>query len=114
MEFHDTLMKLTDRRIDLANKYAKERSAYGKVKRQIDIIYAANMAYINEIKKNAGYETGLLILMDKEGDYLQTMYGEMIEHLNNFKAMERMIDAIESKTMALQSIMRYYRENDTY
>lgn len=111
-EYEVELQELTKRRIELANKYATERSAYGKAKADIDIIFAGKIISMTEKKKNLGYEMGLILLMAQEGEYFRELYKSLVTHLNNYKALERMIDAVESKIMSLQSIMRFYREND--
>lgn len=110
--FDQELTELTDRRIELANKYASERKAYGEAKAEIDILFAGKILKMAEKKKNMGYETGLIMMMAEEGEYFRELYKKTITHLNNYKALERMIDAVESKIMTRQSIMRYYREND--
>lgn len=116
--YDEQLEMYTDRRIDLATKYAKERKAYGDAKSEIDIIYASRIITLVEKKKNLGYETGLLMLIAQEKEsgveILSEIYQSMIKHFNNYKAIERMIDAIESKIMSIQSVMRYNREGDTY
>ena len=110
--FDEELRELTDRRIDLANKYAVERKAYGETKSEIDIIYAAHILRLTEKRKVLGYETGLILLMAEEGDYFKELYIKMIGSYNNYKAIEKMIEAVESKIMSMQSVMRFYREND--
>lgn len=110
--FDEELRELTDRRIDLANKYATERKAYGEVKSEIDIIYAAHILRLTEKRKALGYETGLIMLMAELGQEFQDSYKSLIQHYNNYKAIERMIDAVESKITANQSLMRFYREQE--
>ena len=110
--FNVDLKELTDRRIELANKYATERKNYGESKAEIDIIFAGRILKLTEKKKNLGYDMGLIMLMAEEGEYFQAIYKKLITSLNNYKALERMIDAIESKIMANQSLMRFYREQD--
>ena len=111
MEYTQRLEELATKRQELAVRYATSRFAYGKAKAEIDIIYASKIKKINEVKKNAGYETGLLILMSTEV-YLREPYKEMITQLNNYKALERIIDAHESEIMSIQSILRWNRSND--
>jgi len=111
-QFGEILNNLTTKRIELANKYAVERKAYGETKSDLDILYAAKILGLTERKKNLGYEMGLLLMMADGGDVIKDLYKRMVTHYNNFKALERMIDAIESKIMAQQSLMRFYREQD--
>lgn len=118
LDYSEQLASLTNSRLEFATKYAKERKAYGEVKGEIDIIYASKILGMLERKKNLGYETGLLMLIAQEKaegvQILSDMYKEMIKHYNNYKAVERMLDALETKIMSIQSIMRYNREGDTY
>jgi len=110
--FEEELQHLTDNRLKLANKYATERKAYGEAKAEIDILFASKILKLTEKKKNLGYETGLIMMMAEEGDEFRKLYKEVITRENNYKAIEKMIEAVESKIMTRQSIMRYYREND--
>jgi len=112
LDYEQELLMLTNEREKLAIRYAKERKAYGEKKSELDIIYASKIKEINEIKRNAGYETGLIYLMAISSAEVREMYKDFITHLNNYKAVEKMIDAIESKIMARQSIMRFNRHND--
>jgi hypothetical protein len=118
MEYDVELLKLSDTRIDLARKYAIQRKKYGEVKSEIDILYASRLLALLEKKKNLGYDLGLLMLISEEHEFgmtmLSTMYKDMIKHYNNYKAVEKMLDAIETKIMSIQSIMKYNRDCDTY
>jgi hypothetical protein len=118
LDYSEQLQQITDRRIELASKYAKARKAYGEVKSEIDILYASKMLALIERKKNLGYETGLLLLIAEEKEeglkILQDMYSEMIKTYNNYKAIERMLDALDAKTMSIQSVMKYNATQDTF
>lgn len=110
-EFETELHELTTRRVDLANKYAVERKTYGESKAEIDIILAGYILDMQEKKKNIGYEMALITLIARKPEVGQ-VYKKMISHYNNYKAIEKMIDATESRIMSLQSVMKFYREND--
>lgn len=107
----DELISLSDQRLDMAWRYDTERKAYGKAKAVLDILYASKIKLINDLKKNAGYETGLLILVSTNKLY-NKMYEDMITHLHNYKGLERIIDAMAAKQSCLQSIMKNNRLND--
>lgn len=113
-DYSQDLLAYTERLRELSDKYALERKLYGERKAELDLIYASKIDKINEFKKNAGYETGLLHLMKIEGDYLSQMYKEMITHYNNYKAIERMLNAFDTSISSIQSIMRYNRDRDGY
>ena len=110
------LKDLTDKRIRLSNSYAKERKLYGETKAELDIIYASKIIKLQEKKRNLGYETGLLMMLAEssreEREMLTKMYTDMIKAFNNYKAIERMIDAIECKIISIEAGMRYNRTND--
>jgi hypothetical protein len=110
-DYTEQLLEIADSRIKLANKYAKERKAYGDLKAKIDIALAAKLLTLMEKRKTLGYETATLMLISEKPE-LADSYQLMIQALNNFKAIERMIDAHDSKTMAIQSIMKYNSVND--
>jgi hypothetical protein len=110
--YDEEIIDITSKRIDLANKYAKERKEYGLAKSEIDILLAAKIIKLTETKKNLGYEIGLIMLMAEGGIDVITVYKSMVQHYNNFKAIERMLDAMDSKVMGIQSIMRFNRENE--
>ena len=111
MEYHEQLQTLTKKREELAQRYYDERTKYGQMKSDIDVIYASEIKAISDIKKNCGYETGLLLLIALK-PALRDSYKAMVQGLNNYKALQRLIDSVESKIMAVQSIMRYNRSND--
>ena len=110
-DYTEQLVELAESRIKLANKYAVERKKYGELKAELDIFLAGKLLSLLEKKGNLGYETGLLMLIAEQPDLAPT-YKEMIERFNNFKSIERMLDAHDSKTMSIQSILKYNKEND--
>ncbi len=109
--YEEELLELTNQRIKLAEKYAIERKTYGQIKASLDVIFAANIKQITAAKKNCGYETGLIILMGEKPE-LMADYGTMVQSMHNFKAIQRMLDSLESKAMTLQSIMKYNIKHD--
>ncbi len=112
LDYAQQLEKYSSERIRLANKYAKDRKEYGDCKAGLDILFAAKILKLTEKKKNLGYETGLLLMIAESGETERDLYKKMITHYNNYKAIEKMLDALESKIMSIQSVMRYNREND--
>ena len=111
MDYSEQLLELADSRIRLANKYAAERKRYGELKAKLDICLAAKLSAMMEKRKTLGYETAMLSLISGSPE-LADDYQESITRLNNYKAIERMIDAHDAKTTSIQSIMRYNRESD--
>jgi hypothetical protein len=110
-DYEQELLRLTNERQRLANKYAADRKAFGESKATLDILFAGSILSLAEKKKNIGYETGIIMLIAEKPEF-QEDYKKMITHFNNYKAIEKMIDSVESRIMAIQSIMRYNRERD--
>ena len=110
--YEEELNDLTDRRIKLANKYATARKSYGEHKSELDLLLAGKILKMQEKKKNIGVEMALIMLIGEEGDWAKTAYAAMVKEYNNFKALERMLDAYDNKITAIQSILRFYRENE--
>ena|SRR3990167_2321514 len=110
-DYTEQLLELSDHRVKLANKYALERKKYGELKAELDIFLAGKLISMMEKRKTLGYETATLLLISQQPELAET-YKEMIKHFNNFKAMDRMLSAVESKAMCIQSILKYNKEND--
>jgi len=112
--YDQRLESLTAERVRLAKKYADQRKIYGMRKAELDVLLAGKILSLVEKKKNVGYEVAVLMCMadEKDGKIFADIHKEMTTSYNNFKAIERMLDALESQIMSVQSIMRYNREND--
>ena len=111
LDYEQQLSELTSACVKLANKYAVARKQYGECKAELDIRLTGKIISLLEKKKNLGYEAGLLMMI-AENPELGEVYKKMITCYNNYKAIERMIDAYEAKTMSIQSIMKYNKTND--
>ena len=112
LKTHDEeLLSLTDREIELAKKYAVERKEYGEKTAELGIIMAANMALIHEKKKSAGVDMAERMLIAEKPE-LGQLWADIQRHLNNYKSIEKMIDAVRNKQYAIKEIMRYNRTND--
>ena len=104
-------MDLANQRISLAEEYMDARCKYGKLKSDLNVILASRIQEINAVKKNAGYDTAMLILISIDKSLTDT-YREMIESYDKFKAFDRLLDAIAAKQSSIQSVMRNNRMND--
>lgn len=107
----EILLELCDRRIDLANKYATERKEFGEYKSAIDLKLAKKIMSMQEKKKNLGYEIAVLMLC-AEDEEAQVINEKLVRAYNNYKAIEKMIEAVESRIISMQSIMRFFRTNE--
>ena len=110
-DYSERLRELNHKRINLAKQYGKARTEYGKAKADIDIIYASKVKEIMTIKRNAGYEVGLLLLIAITPSLKET-YQEMIVSLHKYKALDKLLSAYESEIMTIQSTMKYNIKND--
>lgn len=110
-DYSEQLLDIAESRMRLSVKYAKERKEYGERKAAIDLLLSAELLSMMEKRKTLGYETATLMLISQKPE-LGPTYKEMITHHNNYKAIERMLDAHDSKAMAIQSVMKYNKTND--
>lgn len=110
-DYTEQLLEISDSRLKLANKYAKERKEYGDLKAKLDIALASKLLELMKARKSLGYEMATLMLLAEQKE-LTDSYQTMIKSYNNYKAIERMLDAHDSKTMSIQSIMKYNKEMD--
>ena len=106
------LRDLTESEMKLSTKYATERNKYGKAKADLDIILAGQIIEFQSKVKNMGMERALITLMAVKPE-VQPLYREMIEAENNYKALEKMIDSTKTRIMALMSLMKWTKENDS-
>lgn len=106
-----------DERIKLARDYSSAREKAAKAKVELEMILVANLREIREEKSNVGYEMALLILLEPGmlfndvHDVAIKLYKEMNEETARYKGLEKLLDAYETKTTYIQSVMRYEREN---
>lgn len=107
--YDQRLESLTAERVRLAKKYADQRKIYGMRKAELDVLLAGKILSLVEKKKNIGYEVAVLMAMadEKDGKTFADIHKEMTTSYNNFKAIERMLDALESQIMSVQSIMKW-------
>ena len=81
--YDEELKKLSNERIKLANEYQYHRRLYGEAKFKLNIEFARNIKRFQEIKKNLGQDTGMIMLLgedlEKEEPVLQETYKQYIE-----------------------------------
>jgi len=111
--YDENLIKWTDEVVRLSIEYEKERKGFGQDKADLDILLAGKILTFIETKKNCGIEMGYeLLLATSTNGVAEVLYRSMIVHENNYKALEKIIDAYNSKIMATQSIMKYNVEGE--
>ena len=113
MDIHQIpeLIKLTDERIIKAREYKDYRFKAAQAKVDLDIMLAAELSEFRAKKSNVGYDMAILMLMEKDA-HAADLHRKYVENRAKYKALEKIIDAIQSKLSFHQSIMRYQREND--
>ena len=109
--YDEELIDLTNREIELAKKYAQERKSYGEKAAEFGIILAANLHRIHDKRKTAGIDMAERMLIADKPE-IGELWAEIQQHLNNYKSIEKMIDAVKNKQYAIKSIMKYNIEND--
>jgi len=109
--YDEQLLALTDREINLANKYAEERKYYGEKYAEFGIIMAANMGLIREKKSSPGIDMAERILIEQKPE-LSELWASIQQHYNNYKSIEKMIDAVKNKQYAIKAIMKYNMEGE--
>lgn len=106
MDYVEELKELTDEKFKHAKRYETYRLSYGQAKADLDVILSVNMPKILEKRKNAGYETCLLLLLSELPE-LRDTYRNMIKNQEACKALEKILDAYDSKIFSLQRVMQY-------
>lgn len=112
MDYHEAteLRKLAHEQTVKAKDYETCRIAHGKAKQAIDLLLAANYKKIRADKKNAGYETSLIMLME-DSQAARGFYKDMIENEAKYKSLEKILEAINAEISFNQSVMKYVKEN---
>ena len=110
-------MPILDNRIKYAEEYRAARAKAAKAQYNLEIMLAANLDSIREQKSNVGYDMALLMLIepgflsDQETEAAQAHYKDVKRYTAEYKGLERLMSALESKVTFVQSLMRYEREN---
>ncbi len=111
MDYSEQLLELSDKEFALAKKYATERKAYGEKSSELGIILAAFLPQIQEKRKSIGKDMAMTTLISQKPE-LSDFWADTQKHRNNYKAIEKMIEAVRNKIYAIKEIMRYNRVND--
>ncbi len=111
-------MPLLDNRIELAEKYRDARSKASEAQYNLEIMLAANLELIRDQKPNVGYDMAILMLIEPgflftdETKAAQAFYKDVKHYTAEYKGLERLMSALESKVTFVQSLMKFQREND--
>lgn len=112
MDYNDIqeLRPIVEEQIKRAREYATCRTKAAEAKKNLDILLAAKFLKFRTAKKNVGYETSLIMLME-DSEEARDLYKTMIANEAKYKSLEKIIEALQSKISLGQSIMRYTKEN---
>lgn len=92
--------------VSLAHDYLVNRKVAGETKSDLDVLLAAEIITLRKKKPNIGYEMALIMLM-ADNPEARELYKKHIIHESNYKAIEKLIDAMQSKISLFQSILKY-------
>jgi len=113
IETQRTLDDLTRQVIDYSHKYHDARMRFGKASKAIMVLLVPKQK--EPAYQKISMEKQILRLMsDSPEDHKEEVYGyfrEYKESREEYKGLEKIIDAYSSKIMTIQSLMRWEREN---
>ena len=103
------LRKLSDSYAKLARRYAEERNWYGES--ELEVMFLLVPHQDDRAYQKASYEKQLVMLL---GDCPEAEDAVRAMKLSRerYKGLEKMLDQRAARISALQSLMRYAREND--
>lgn len=107
------LSKLASHQIELAERYATKRNEAGHFKTTLELMLTAELREILKVKKNAGYDMAMLLLLEVAPDARQ-IYQEYRRAEDDYKGLEKLIEAHQSKISVEQSIMKYIGQGEKY
>lgn len=105
-------VKLSDDLIEKAKMYYEARKASFEAKRDLDILLASKyLTSFRNIKRNLGYDMALLMLVSEESE-AKSLYETYLTKQAEYKGLEKILDAIQSKVSFMQSLMRYESDGE--
>ncbi len=116
---HDEILKHEQhlqKYVELSERYANSRGAFGRAKYKLHVILTANLSKIREQKSNVGMDMALLMLLEPnflEDVYRQEVlqyYKDYIECEEAYKGLEHLIEATKTQIMYAQSVMKYIKD----
>lgn len=119
MDYHTAkdYLPVLDNRIKLAEDYRKARTKAADAKYGLELMLVSSLSRIREDKPNVGYDMAILMLLEPfflsedDMEVAQKFYQDMLKYTAEYKGLERMMGALESKVTFVQSLMRYERES---
>lgn len=100
-------LKLTDEQIEMCQQYKAKRVEAAKCRVELDVLLASkHLSDFKTERKNIGYDMAILQLMQVEPSIIPS-YTYMMQVEAEYKALEKLIDAVQSKISFVQSILKY-------
>jgi len=115
MDINEALktIKLTDELIEMARTYCEARKLSSEAQRDLDILLASKyLTSFRAIKRNLGYDMALLMCVEQEGEVGRKLYDTYLTKQAEYKGLEKILDAIQSKVSFMQSLMRYESDGE--
>ena len=100
------ISKLADKQIKNAEAYEEARHKAADAKVKLDLLLVAELPQIRAVKKNAGVDMAILMLMEKS-EVARGLYKEFVEWEAKYKGLEILIEAYATKITLAQSQMKY-------
>ena len=110
----EELRKLAEAQRKLAYKYAKIRNDFGQARWEVMLLLTPHLAE-DKYRKASAEKQILMLLSDTLENHKAEVYGiceTYTKALQQYKGLERILDANSSRISAIQSLLRYAREND--
>lgn len=107
------LSVLADHQIKLAREYSNKRRIAGDLKTEIELMVTAKLGDIRGSKKNVGYDMAILMLLEMQPG-VQEVYKRYRAAESDYKGLEKLIEAHQSKISLEQSIMKYIGQGEKY
>lgn len=103
-------VELTNEIIDLSRQYRNAREASAQAECDLNVILASKLAEIREEKANVGLEMAHIMLMERDATSKE-LYVEYKKYEGLYKGLEKVIRALETKVIYIESVMKFEREN---
>lgn len=107
------LSELASHQIRLAETFADKRKKAGGLKTELELMVTSKLKEIRTAKKNVGYDMALLMLLEILPE-AQPIYREYRDAEDDYKGLEKLIEAHQTKISFEQSVMKYIGQGEKY
>jgi len=117
-QFERELEKVNKQRTKYSDEYRYHRQTFGECLFQINIAYAKRIKEFMAVKKNLGYDTGLLLLLadaqENEDEEFIALYKLFTESRENYRGIEKLLDALEGRSISIMALLKRHTEEEIY